>query len=389
MTTMLTQKIDDVDRIHARQQALEARVFLLAPSFSFWRGYYQLPSDKVTIDLNEKHIDTDSVTTPRAILLSDKYPCDRGGTPWKKRFQKIESRQKGLIERYSVPFPIRGVRIVPKSRGADFFRDMFGYTVDSLRRRAARASDHGDVDTRDISLQILNEFLAAHPQATPDTPVADPELTGDEQSVAFQLSRAADEFCHDLPGVYRQIQDRLDATVWGSIEDKLPRNSIAMRAKFGLDVTPVELAGGSTNAVTAEDLSEHAQLVREACRRKVDAAVEEIVQGPRQELAAAVANLQKLIADDGRVTARSFSPVRAAIEKIRMFDFVADASLLTQITAIETRLDRTAPTSLTSVAAASNGFSAALSTLMDEVTSAEAAETASREFGESVRSLQL
>lgn len=377
------------EQVHTGQQILSARVLLLAPSFSFWRGYYQLPKGELSVSIAGTKIDNDSVTTNRAVLLSDKHPVDANEVAWKKRFQKIESRGRAMIERFSVPFPIHGVRIVPKSAGEDFFRLLFGPTIGSLRRRVARADERGDFPAKNRAERLLREALEANPHAGPNTPVFDPELASDEQSVAYALHLAANEFCATLPNVLAQIQANLDKTVWEAVSSKIPMDPYKMREKFHMDVTPVELAGGAVDRVTADDLSEHNQLVREACQRRVNEAVEEMVRGPRAELAEALASLQGLIKDDGRVTARSFAPVRAAIAKIRMFDFVADNEILATIGDLERRLDITAPAQLNSTTAAQNGFSAALATWQSEVESAESAEATIERFGRPLRDIDI
>ena len=90
-----------------RRDALEQRVILMAPGFGWWKGNYQLPKAQTTVEVDGTKIDAKDVTTPRSKLMSDDYPVAPDGTPWKKRFSKLNSRQKGLVEQFSVPFPIR------------------------------------------------------------------------------------------------------------------------------------------------------------------------------------------------------------------------------------------------------------------------------------------
>jgi len=317
----------------ARRRAMEERVILLAPSFGWYRGQYQLPKSKTTVEIDGKEVEAGSVTTPCSKLMTDKYPVDREGMSWKKRLQKIESRQKGLIEKYSVPFPIRGVRIVPKASARDFFRDL-----DDVKR---------------------------------------------------DLQEAADEFVADFTDIVRQMKNNVDSDVFEAIEHKIPKSRDVMRAKFYIDVVPVEIAGGQNSVLTASDLQQHHDLVREACQRKVEEAVEAMIELPRQQLADAIAGLKDVINRSGRVSTKSFRPVYDAMSKLRSFGFVANEALLAEIDSLERRMRGTVPTTLDQVTAANSGFTAALDALIEEVEDAERQATDLEEFGREYRGIQL
>ncbi len=342
------------ETFHNRQQTLQSRVLLLAPSFSFWRGYYQISTDRVSVAVDQQEVRSSDLTTPRSILMKDTCPRDSTGTAWKKRFAAIEAAGKRLIEGYSVPFPIHGVRIIPKSHGREFFDRLLG-PVDNLNR-----------------------------------PVALPGRELGNQSVAYQLRVAADEFCDNLDDIYRQIQADINPSVWNAIRNKLPTDRGEMRKKFNVDAVPIELAGGGTaNDVTREDMAAHQQVVQAACRRKVEEAVEEMIRGPRAELADALAKLRDLVARDGNVTDRSFNAVRGAIEKMRRFNFVANDELLQQITALSGRIERTNARDLDSVTAANNGFTDALTAVYNEVVNDLAIADDIRRFGREGRGIEL
>lgn len=317
----------------ARRRALEERVVLLAPSFGWYRGQYQLPKSKTTVEVDGKEVEASSVTTPRSKLMTDKYPTDRDGMAWKKRLQKIESRQKSLIEKYSVPFPIRGVRIVPKAAARDFFRDL-----DDVKR---------------------------------------------------DLQEAADEFVADLDDIVRQMKNNTDEDVFKAVEHKIPKHRHLMRAKFYIDVVPVEIAGSDSNVLTEGDLQQHYDLVRDACQRKVEEAVEAMIEQPRQQLSDALAGLKDVINRSGRVSTKSFRPVYEAMQKLRSFSFVANDDLLQEINNLERRMNNTVPSTLDEVTAANSGFTAALDALMDEVEDAERQAADMEEFGREYRGIQL
>jgi len=379
MTTMTDDSFTDND-VEIQQEALQQRVLLLSPTISWWRGMYQIPKDKIDVTSEGATVSEESVTTPRAKLITDRYPLDTNGAPWKRRFQKLESRLGALKERFSVPFPIQGVRIVPKARAGEMMDHLYGLTLGSLRRRESQARSDGNTMDAQEYQRMIDEALRVNGYDAPsDTPVYDATKGPDEQSIAYDLHMAAKEFAQSWASVRSQIAD--NNPMFHLVAEKVPPNSSWIRAKFALDVVPVELAGGGRGQeVTSNDLAEHADVVRETCRRRVAAAIDEMVQGPRQQLADALAALSELVQRDGRVTTKSFRPVREAINKIRMFDMVADDELMEQINQLELRLDSTNPRSLDSVTAANNGFTAAVASFMSQVQDEQSQATARTQF---------
>jgi hypothetical protein len=242
---------------------------------------------------------------------------------WKERFVAFESDRKTIVERYSATFPINGVRIVPRSKAPEFFQAMIGRT------------DH---------------------QGRPlyDTTQAE----------------AADAFVADYDNVMHDIRIHQDPAVWAYISKVVP-NKQEMRDRFGLDIAPVELQGsGAAHKVqtTQEDLEEYAQLIQASTMRLVDQAVEEMIAGPRDQLAKELNDLHELISRDGRITDRSFNGVREAIAKIRSFSFVANDELLAKINDISGRIGAIeVPANLDSATATSNGLLTALDTLRNDV----------------------
>lgn len=373
-----------------RQSALQESVLLLSPTLSYWRGSYQLSRKKTQISLSGAEVAAKSVTTPHAILLSEEAPCDSAGQPWKKRLNAIESQHNRTIERYSVPFPIRGVRIVPKTRGEQFFTELFGPTLGSLKQQYRVACDtDGSGSSRAQQLrQRLDAALRLQPEAPDDTPVEDPGA--ETQSVAYLLHTAAEEFCGSLPQIFEQIGRATDAQVWADVRSRVPSKSQDMREKFNLDVVPVEIAGaGASQTLTRDDLSAHADVIRAACQRKVDEAIEAMVEEPRKQLAEAIGNLQELVSRGGRVTAKSFNPLQAAIEKIRAFAFVADDELLSTIDQLERRLGSTQANSLTATTLVSSGLSQLLGTVSDSVNDASRQSADMVRFGRARRRVQV
>ncbi len=385
---------DEHVELNSRQEALESRVLLLCPTIGWWKGMLPLPKKGTETVSDGKTVDKDDVTTPRAKLMTDKYPCDRNGMPWTKRLGKIENRLTSLKDAYSVPFPINGVRIVPKARGQALMDAMYGLTIGRLRSRIEKMRRSGawqGGSLPNLERQLEAALMLEGENAPPNTPILDHERHDQDkpQSIAYDLHMAATEFCGDWARIREEISQKND--VFEQVASRVPTNASLMRQKFYLDVVPIELAGGSsrTNTVTADDLEEHQDLVRNACQRNVNEAIEMMIQGPRQELADALANLKNLIARDGKVTQRSFDVVRTAIGKVRMFDFVANDELLSQISQLETRLDITRPMTLDNVTAANSGFTAAITGFMNEVSDAQIQARDLEEFGRDFRAIDI
>lgn len=331
--TTMPETAQSHERAASRRRALEEQVLLIAPSFGWWRAYYQLPAQKTETTLDGKPVDKRTVTTPRIRLLTDTCPHDSLGVAWKKRFQTLDSRKSAIVERWSVPFPIQGIRIVPKKVARDFLRE-----IEDLRADLQTTVDEFIRDYDDVLVQIRTNV-------------------GEE---LFNIARARTSF---------------------------PATRERMRAKFYIDVVPVEIARPgdegevSPRMVGMDQLEEHYELVREATRRKVEEAVESMVAAPRKQLADALAALKDVISRNGKVSTKSFNPVYDAIRKIRAFEFACNEDLLAEIQTLESRMNITVPRTLDSVTAATNGFTAALDGLLVEVDNEEKAAQDQEEFG--------
>lgn len=394
----MTEERQEEQELVTRQEALEQRVLLISPTLGWWVGRYQLPRKNTEVTTGGQTARKTDITTPCAVLMTDSYPVDSEGKSWKKRFTKINSKLSTIKEKFSVPFPIKGVRIIPKSRGREFMSELYGLTLGRLRGQHQRAVDDGQVEVAATLQTRINDIVHREQKYRKNgepIPVSDRIPVFDyakgtkikDQSVAYQLHNAASEFCDNWVSIRKQIKFR--NTMFNKVEHKVPGPNADMRSKFHLDVVPVELASQHAAELTQDDLDEHSVIVQEACQRRVEEAIDEMISGPRQQLAEALATLHELIQRDGRLTQRSFNPVRNAIAKVRMFDFVASDELLEQIKDMETRLNKTTPTALDSVTAANNGFSEAITAFMNEVQDEDRAATDSRRFGREFRSIDL
>ena len=380
MTVATSAVSDDL----ASLDLLEENVVLLATTIRWWRGQYQVPRDTVHVTAAGSDVDETAMTIPRAKLITDQYPLDSAGTAWKKRFQKLESRLNAVKDRYSVPFPINAVRIIPRRRVGEYMEELYGWTLGRLREEISVATDERQRAAWEAALEDAERQYG---REAPDTTVIR-NPCGSTQSIAWDLQVAVNEFCEQWDDIQQQIRE--NNPLYPLVSHRIPQTVTQLRAKFSLDVTPVALLAeqSTQNASVEELLQQFGPTVREATRRRVEEAIEEMIRGPREQLAQALAALSDLVARNGRVTARSFRPVRAAIEKLRMFEFVSNAELAEQMDQLEQLLERTDPGGLDNVTAAATGFSDALASVMKTVSDeARIAEDLER-FG-NVRALSL
>jgi CRISPR/Cas system CSM-associated protein Csm2 small subunit len=166
-----------------------------------------------------------------------------------------------------------------------------------------------------------------------------------------------------------------------------PKTRDQMRAKFYIDVVPVEIATPGDEGevrpqmVGLQELEAHDVLVRDATRRKVEEAIESMIEAPRRQLADALAGLRDVITRNGKVSTKSFKPVYEAIRKIRAFEFACNAELMAEMQKLEGRMGITVAKTLDATTSAQSGFTGALDALMTEVADEEKAARDQQAFG--------
>jgi hypothetical protein len=357
-------------------------VMLVSPNMGVWRGNYMLPQTHVQITYSDKELDQDSITAPQTKLINERFPVDRAGKLWIKRFREIKQAQIHLLNKYSVGSGITGVKIIPKSAGLEFFPRLIGPTVGELMELKEEAEKDGD-SFRQLSLHArLEQAKATTSRFVAETPVFDP--TQDRQSIAYELHMMAEEFCDQMDDVYDQIRSNESLEVWEAVRDRMPKTREEMRGKFYCGTIPIEFAtGGSTDRVrvTHKELARYQSVVSASVRTAVDEAIENMIAQPRAELAKAITNMTELISRDGKVSVRTFNPVQRAIQKLRLFSFVGNDEMLKQINQLERMMDAQVPKELNNAVANSSGFMQAAKSVMEELESAVTAEENFRKFG--------
>lgn len=348
---------------------LGQRVLLLSPTMSRWAGRLQLPSSKAEVHMNHQILDSNAVTTPCVKLMTKHYPLDSDGKPWKARFDAVSNRLTALKAQYSVGFAITGVRIIPKAVANEFMQKLFGPTIGYLTKRMEEYQEQGRTrEANEIADRIFDarDLWGEFPSSS-RTPVYDP--TAQQQSIAYEFWISVLEFVRDYDNVMRQIETRGEC--WEYVRTKIPKSKEAMFRKFDLGVFPIELSGTAPGQVSMEDLENHADVVRETCRRQVQLAIESMIAEPRRELAETIENIETLIADKGKISTRTFDRVHRAMEKLNNFSFVANAALMERLQRLNTMLDTTVPARLTdndpATVASTAAFAAELASIRQDL----------------------
>jgi hypothetical protein len=111
-----------------------------------------------------------------------------------------------------------------------------------------------------------------------------------------------------------------------------------------------------------------------------------MVREPRQELAEAVGNLADLIGRGGVVRGGTLDRIKRAFEKLRGFEFIADAALIAQMRQVEGKFGGLSPQDINSNEQVAKGLAGILRSLQDQCAS-EAAALAS--FNKFTRGIDL
>ena len=231
---------------------LNDHVILVCPTISLWQGQYQLPAKRLKTELADQTLESKHITTPKAKLLTDDSPRDRHGVAWKKRFSQIDTALTKLKAQFTIPFTINGIRILPRCKIAEFMDQLYGTSIGQLRRKL-ESGMYRERESRIVQNMLDGEFA----QASASTMVWYPRDR--VKPLAMALRDTVDEFVADYPGVLRQLEQ---SPVWEAVQAKVPKTADAMRHKFSLHVTPIEIASGSLTKGTTDEMLMHTDIVQ-------------------------------------------------------------------------------------------------------------------------------
>lgn len=113
------------------------------------------------------------------------------------------------------------------------------------------------------------------------------------------------------------------------LKDKIPTTK-QLLSRTRIDVVSIPFGENkrTLTGVAGRDLLKQA---REKTAELVEQVTLNLFSEPRRELADALVHLSDLVQATRRLTSRSLQPIRAAIDKLRIFDFVADETFLQRL----------------------------------------------------------
>lgn len=187
------------------------------------------------------------------------------------------------------------------------------------------------------------------------------ELLGRLQELDGELKDVVREWANDPGRLVAAVQLKLGDDAFEKVKNKIPSGA-QLLAATSLEFVSLPMCA-DLEGIRESNNTSLLRLARQRTSEMLSRVSESIVAQPRQELADAVQQLQELIGRDGRVTAKSFAPIRRAIEKLGLFDFVVDAELRKQIDALSARMDAITPSEQDRATAESSGLLGILDTL--------------------------
>lgn len=251
----------------------------------------------------------------------------------KAEIDRLESKTRSTLDHISVPFFIKGVHVVPLNRAQKLFE----------------------------TLHRIREELDA--------------------TVERLVRRGYD-------GLLGEIKDELGNKAFAVAQSFIP-DCDEMVGRFGLIWAMIPLETGKhLGALGPAEAVEYVEEARAQLRQMLQESVEAMIRQPRKELAAAVVNLADLIDREG-VRRGTLDRVQRAFEKLRGFQFLADAQLLDEMREVEQHLGDRGPRDLNRAKkegmVVTTGLTAALRKLGDTASDLGAMDAAARPW----RVLQL
>lgn len=266
---------------------LTSAIDFISFSVHLWRGQYKARSAQVTV------ADTDVqklVTKPRWDLMPE---------TWHKRFTIIEGKIRSAVNQAAVlnpadadedneelrelfKFPVRGVRIIPRSNRNKLF---------------------DEIDT------VENE----------------------------EFKPAVDEFVAAWSAIREQIRVSVASyppEIWNAISALLPATADKLRRYFWVDklLVPIKMADDTElELLTGEKLEQHMDRARVYGANFTQRVTQMIIEGLESELKSAVDNLTNRIKEGGVIKEGTLNPVRNAFQKFKSFDFLMTDDLQTRM----------------------------------------------------------
>lgn len=264
------------------EKELNKNILFVCITVHCWRGLYKI--SEADIKIGKVELDKEKITDPRWKLMP-KY--------WHDRFTKIEHKIRSTVDKLSLPFPIRGIDIVPRSYALKMFQD-----IDKICK---------------------TEFYPA-----------------------------ADEFAAAWPGIVNDLKLSMAPDIFNLVRHHLPDNASTIRQRFHVVKHVIPMTGDMTGfgKVTDEEANEFAVEINKYTQQFISDTTDLIVKNLHDELNNAVDNLVARIDEKGIVKEGTVDMVRRAFDKLKAFDFAASPDILKKMNNIERTINETSVSEL-------------------------------------------
>lgn len=216
-------------------------------------------------------------------------------------------------------------------------------------------------------------------------------LPFEHQAVARQLQILGNQIADEWADVCRLMESHMAPILWDRLKDKLPTaDQVRIEYRNPVRIYPTNL-GTPEGAVLSNtaDILHYKQYIDRLAREECQGIVQALVEEPRKELAKALEAAHTLINRDGRITTRTFEPVRRQIEKLKQFSFIANSEMIGKMDELMQRLGTIVPSEQDRITAHSNGLMSAIESVMEEVQDADKQAADIAKFGGQVRGIRL
>jgi len=278
------------------EQIVNEKIILITPSLKMWRGRYELKTDDTEVLLDGKAVDNKDITTPSVRLFTKTGPVDPWNRPWLERLNEMTSDLERVKKKHSLPYNAGAARILPSAKLGVFLEFLFG--------------EYG----------------------SPDNP--------DYGSFAHRLQQISKEMSEQFDDLIAYWSKR---DYWANIADRVP-DKHQVRDRFGVSVGTLNI--GLTDGVKSHLLEREARIVARTCRSQVHELVASLIEEPRKAVVEEIEKLNAVLQNGKNFSTRSFNAVREAIERFRMFEFIADADVLQKLTDLESVVNNADPKEL-------------------------------------------
>lgn len=184
------------------------------------------------------------------------------------------------------------------------------------------------------------------------------DLLGEIEKHSGELKSIVRSWTEDPGRLSVAVRAKVGPEIYELAKASIPRSDKLMNAT-GIDAVSIPI-GSNLSSVESANTSEMLRQARQRTAEMVEQVTENLFAQPREELAIAVSNLRELILRDGRVTTKSVAPIKRALEKLRLFEFVSDDALKGEMRKLDTMLDGLTPAEQNSTTSQSNGLLDAL-----------------------------